>query len=292
MNVLILGSSGTLGTKIYSKLKKKYITKHNGILKRKYDLNKYNKLKTLINNSKPDLIINCAAIVDIDYCEKYKVKSRKINLNLIKQLFKIKKKENLDFQLIHFSTDHVYDGKINVENKENTKISLNNEYSRQKYSAEKICLKNNAIIFRTNFFGQNSRKKGFSDWLYKVFSSKKVKKIYLFKDVYFSPLRLSTIANVIEKIILKKKNLKKFGIYNLCSKNGLSKKDFALNFIKICKLKKVNKKIIFKNVNEVLNIKRSKNMKMCWKKFQSTFNIKLNYLSKEIKDEAIKYAKS
>ena len=33
-------------------------------------------------------------------------------------------------------------------------------------------------------------------------------------------------------------------------------------------------------------------MKMCWKKFQSTFNIKLNYLSKEIKDEAIKYAKS
>ena len=31
---------------------------------------------------------------------------------------------------------------------------------------------------------------------------------------------------------------------------------------------------------------------MCWKKFQSTFNIKLNNLSKEIKDEAIKYAKS
>ena len=43
-------------------------------------------------------------------------------------------------------------------------------------------------------------------------------------------------------------------------------------------------------VNNVLTVKRSKNMKMCWKKFQVTFNIKLNYLSNEIKDESKNYA--
>lgn len=289
MKILILGSSGTLGAAIYSKLKKKYITKHNGILKRKYDLSKISKLKMLIKISKPDLIINCAAIVDINYCEKFKIKSKKINLTLVEQLFRIKKKNHLNFQLIQFSTDHVYDCKKNLENAETSKIFINNEYTRQKYLAEKICLKNQALIFRTNFFGKNTRKKGFSDWLFKTFSSKKISTIYLFKDVYFSPLRIDSIAKIMEKLIFEKNNLLKFGIYNLCSKNGISKKNFALAFIRKCKIDMSNKKIIFKNVNDFLNVKRSKNMRMCYKKFQTTFNIKPKYLSAEIINEAKKY---
>jgi dTDP-4-dehydrorhamnose reductase len=290
MKILILGSSGSLGRVIYAKLKKKHNTKHNGIIKRQYDLSKYGELKILLKKTRPDLILNCAAIVDIDYCEKFKKKSKIINFNLVERLFKIKKKNNLNFQLIQFSTDHVYDGKKGINNKESAKLFFNNEYAHQKYLSENICLKNKAIVFRTNFFGKSIKNFGFSDWLYKVFSSKEDKPIFLFDDVYFSPLRINTIADIMSKLILKKKNLKKFGTYNLCSKYGISKKVFALKFAKDCGLNKIKKKIIFKKVNNVLTVKRSKNMKMCWKKFQVTFNIKLNYLSNEIKDESKNYA--
>ena len=70
--------------------------------------------------------------------------------------------------------------------------------------AEKICLKNKALVFRTNFFGKSiSKNKSFTDWIFRSFKMKK--KIYLFNDVYFNPLRIETIVNVISKIVNEKK---------------------------------------------------------------------------------------
>ena len=47
--------------------------------------------------------------------------------------------------------------------------------------------KNNALIFRIIFGKSISKNKSFSDWVVESFKSKK--KIYLFNDVYFNPLR-------------------------------------------------------------------------------------------------------
>ena len=71
MNILILGSSGLLGNKIYYFLKKRGLNVvHNGLKKRKLDIINLNNLKILFNNQ-PDLIINCAAITNIEKCEKF-----------------------------------------------------------------------------------------------------------------------------------------------------------------------------------------------------------------------------
>ena len=43
--------------------------------------------------------------------------------------------------MIHISTDQLYDNKKNVKNTEKTKVSINNQYSKDKYKAEKIALK-------------------------------------------------------------------------------------------------------------------------------------------------------
>ena len=82
---------------------------------------------------------------------------------------------------------------------------------------------------RTNFFGKSrSKNQSFSDWVYKSFRSKKI--FYLFKDVYFSPLNLFTLSKM---IILVIKNIDRVsGIYNLGSKNCISKKNFAIKFAK------------------------------------------------------------
>ena len=79
------------------------------------------------------------------------------------------------------------------------KVSSSDE--AEKSAQEKICLKNKSLILRTNFFGKSyNKKQSFSDWIFRSFNNKK--EFYLFKDVYFNPLRIYTICNIIKNIII------------------------------------------------------------------------------------------
>ena len=286
MNILLIGSSGLLGRKIFETLRqvKKLHLFHNGIKKRKFNLEKINNLKKIIFKSKPNLIINALGFTNIDLCEKDK-KSHLINVEIIKNIFLIKKKFKLKFNFIQFSTDQIYDSKSKRYNTENSTTVINNKYSKQKLDAEKICLSNSALIFRTNFFGKTqSMNLSFTDWIFRKFRQNK--KFYLFNDIFFNPLRTDTISKIILKIILKNKtNI--HGLYNLGSKGFISKSNFAIEFAKKTKIYKKNYTII--NSNKILNVKRSKNMIMNIKKFIKDFKIKLPSINDEIKNETKNY---
>lgn len=281
MNILILGSSGLLGRELFEFLKsyKKINITHNGLRSRKFDINKKTHLKKLIFDSNPSLIINASGITNIDFCERERKYTYKVNVLAVKKIFEIKKKFKLKFFFIQFSTDQLYDNKNKISNKENDKVYINNEYSKQKLIVEKICLKESATIFRTNFFGKSKYKLSFDQWVFKSFISKKT--FFLFFDQYFSPLRIKTVCKIIKHIIFKKKIIK--GIFNLGSKNGLSKIEFSKVFAK--------KNLIYNNnyipaeINTICKVKRSKNMLLNVKKFEKIFQIKLPTLLNEINSE-------
>ena len=283
MKILILGSSGLLGNKIYYFLKQKKLNvMHNGLEKRNLDLTNLNNFKIILKK-KPDLIINCAAITNIEKCEKFFKKTSKININLAHHIFFLKKKLNLKFIVIFFSTDQFYESK--GFSKEDSKLTIYNNYSYQKLKAEKIYTKNKSIIFRTNFFGKGvALNKSFSDWIYNSFKSNR--KFFLFKDIIFSPVRIDTLCNIIYKIINKKK-LNNSGIYNVGSKGKISKSDFGIYFAK--KLKIYNNKEIICNSSKILKVKRSRNMSMNVKKFEKVFKIKLPKIMSEISNETKNY---
>lgn len=288
MRILVLGSSGMLGKYIFQELKKKHLVFHNGINKKKYSLSDIKKLKKLIIFSKPEVIINAAGFTNIDLCEKNKKKSKIINVKIVENIFKVKKKLKKKFSFIQISTDQIYDCKKNFKAKEIEKPKINNEYTRQKYLAEKVCRKNKAIILRVNFFGLSMvSKDSFSDWIIKSFKRKKT--FYLVDDVFFTPLRMLTIAKIISKI-LKSTNIKKYGVFNLGSKDGISKKNFALKFAKLLNID--NKLYQTKKINNICSTKRSKNMMMNVLKFEKTFKIVLPKVYKEIKDEISSYEKN
>lgn len=283
MKILILGSSGLLGSKIYYFLKKKkFNIVHNGLKKRKLDITSLNNLRIILNK-KPDLIINCAAITNIEKCEKFFKETSKVNIELGNNIFFLKKKLNLNFSLIFFSTDQIYESK--KYSKENSKLVTYNNYSYQKLKAEKIYTKNKSIIFRTNFFGKGiGSHKSFSDWLYNSFKSNK--KFFLFKDIVFNPVRIDTLSNIIYNII-KKKKLNNNGIYNIGSKGKISKSNFGIFFAKMLKI--YNNKEIVCNSSEILKVKRSRNMSMNIRKFEKKFNIRLPSIKREIINEIKNY---
>tara|TARA_Y100000816_G_scaffold193618_1_gene141326 strand:+ start:311 stop:1177 length:867 start_codon:yes stop_codon:yes gene_type:complete len=280
MKVLILGSSGLLGYRLLKFLRtKNLIIISNGLKKSKYNLKSKNNILGLLKQ-KPDWLINCVAMTNIEDCEKNNKEALKINYKILKDLFYLRSKFNFKFKLLHISTDQFYNNKNEISNNENSKVSILNYYTYTKKKAEEICKKNNSIILRTNFFGKShSKKKSFSDWVYEKFTSKK--SFDLLEDVFFSPLRIVSLCKIIYKIILR--NKVDGEIYNLGSKKGLSKKNFAILFAKKLNIYHSNFKTA--KSTKIFKIKRPQNMMMNCRKFEKKFQISLPTLKKELLDE-------
>ena len=277
--ILILGSSGILGSQLVKNLSKKYIILHNGIKKRKYDLTKYSSLENLLNKNKPDLIINCIAITNIEFCEKNKKKTLEINFIISKNIFEIKKNCNLSFKYLFISTDQVYNN--STKSKELSKVKIYNFYTKSKFLAERITLKNKGIVLRTNFFGKVKNRITFTDWVLDKFKNKS-KNFYLINDIHFSPLRIITICRAINKLIVFfPKNSE---IFNLGSATKLTKKEFAIYFAK--KMNIYKKNYISVSYKHFLKVKRPNYMSMNSKKFERYFNFKINSLENELDHES------
>ncbi len=281
MNILILGTSGYLGKSVYFYLKRN--TNHKiigtGLIKKKTDLTNIINLKKIIFKKKPNLIINCSGLTNIDICEKYKKKSLNININLIKNIFFIKKTYNLSFQVIHFSTDQMYNPKKNIKNIESNNFKPINIYSQHKLEAEKICIKNCGMVFRTNLIGKSfSNKISFTDWIYNKIKNKE--KIKGFVDSYYSPLSVITISEILKKII-RKKLYNKNGIYNLGSSDGISKYKLIIKFSK--KIGIFERGLIEKaKINNVCITKRTNYNRLNINKFTREFKINLPKIDKEL----------
>tara|TARA_B100000989_G_scaffold299033_1_gene292261 strand:+ start:3710 stop:4564 length:855 start_codon:yes stop_codon:yes gene_type:complete len=272
--ILIIGSSGLFG----SYLKKNFKYKNHQIIyfKRNLRSNLNNRTfctKYLLKNNF-DVIINLAAITNIDYCEKNKKIAYQTNFELVKNLCNIIDKNSLSTYLIQFSTDQFYNNY--KKNFENHHVCVN-YYAQTKLLAEKSCLKINSIILRTNFSGKSNaiNRVSFSDWIFK--SIKKNKKIYLADDILFNPLSFQTLKKVILKVLKKRVN----GIFNVGSKKGFSKYKFGVVFAKKLNLNLANIiRVKYKDIKFLSS--RNKDMRMRTKRFEEKFNFKLNNLENEI----------
>jgi len=283
LKILILGTSGILGNYLFKYLQKKHEVKHTGLNSRILDFTKKKNLINILNNFNPNVVINCIAITNIDLAEKYKIKTRKINFELVKEILEYNKFKK--FYFINFSTDHVYNNLSQSKNSEKN-ISFNkNFYSKTKILTDNLTKKYDFLSLRINFFGKSFKGKGtFSDWLYVNF--KKNKEINLFIDQYISPLSLKSLSNIISKILYTKI----YGIFNLGSKDQISKKNLAIKLFGYLSNKKKIKYNSVK-VNKICKIKRSNYMGMNSKKFEKKFQIQLPNVNKEIKIVANEYRK-
>ncbi len=282
--ILITGSTGLLGS---------YLTKH--LKRQKFKITKFKRkgLSKLSNihfceryfkKNNYDKIINLSAITNIDYCEKNKLIAKEVNFTLIKNICNVLKKLKRKTHIIQLSTDQFYNSfKTNSEDKK----KCVNYYTKTKLMAEKVCLKSNCTILRTNFVGRSLAfgRTSFSDWIY--YSIKNKRSINLASDIMFSPLSIKSLSKVIFTIIKKPKK----GLYNVGSVKGLSKLNFAKKFSKKVGL---NIDYIYPATHEKLNFfaKRNKDMRMKVQKFEKQFNFKFKSLNLELEQIASEYKRS
>ena len=205
MKIYIAGASGQLGSYLKYKLKNKknikiYTKRYNLLLKESY---------LYLKKINPEVIINCAGLTDVNLCEYNFNKALKLNQTIPSNLNNFCESEKIF--LIHISTDHLYDGKNRIKSRED-QIKIVNNYARSKLMGEDEIKSKNFLILRTNFFGHYKIKKVFFIG-YKIHFKKKIK-IKIFKNIYFSPLHISSLVNLLIRLCYKKIP----GIYNLGSK--------------------------------------------------------------------------
>jgi dTDP-4-dehydrorhamnose reductase len=264
IKIYLAGATGQLGEYLKFKIKKK---KNYKLFDTKIDLSK-KKSFLFLKKLNPDVIINCAGLSSVEDCELNYKKALRLNYSIPKNLNNFCIKENK--YLIHFSTDHLYDSFNNTEND----VKLLNNYAKSKFRGEKTVDISKFLVLRINFFGHYKKKKGLLNWIYKSNKSKKI--INLYNNIFFSPLYIKTVFEILLKII----KLRKAGIYNFGSNNGISKSEFAKFVIKLKKFKINYKEVRYENKKNL--IKRPKNMIMNVKKFEKTFKLKLPNIKKEI----------
>jgi len=121
MKILITGSNGLLGQKLLHKLRQdpsvelfatskgeNRVSEQNGYTYSELDIIDQKQVAELIANKKPDVVINTAAMTNVDLCEDERQDCDALNVEAVRYLADAC--EKIDAHLIQISTDFIFDG--------------------------------------------------------------------------------------------------------------------------------------------------------------------------------------
>ena len=201
--ILIFGSTGMLGTKLYEESKERtYKTigvSRNGQDK-SIDIRDETAVTNLILCCRPDIIINSAALVSHSICESEPTLAYSVNARPVKIMAQVANKTGA--RLVQISTDNYYSGDGNKPHKEEDPITISSEYARTKFAGETFALNHNdSLVIRTNITGfrADSDIISFIEWAVTSLHSKK--KFNLFYDYFASTISTHQAAKVIYDVL-------------------------------------------------------------------------------------------
>lgn len=255
MKIMITGCHGQLGNELQSIIKsgKSEIGKiSDEYLKAEVfpvdidtlDITDFEATNKFINNNKPDVIINCAAMTNVDGCETMQDVAFKVNALGVKNLSVCAKK--VGAKLVHISTDYVFEGNGTKPYIEWDMINPQSVYGASKALGEKYALSFNdkTFIVRTS-------------WLYGYVGKNFVKTvrrvirnnggITVVDDQRGNPTNANDLAHHILKLALTED----YGIYHCTGEGECSWYDFAVkiaefsgfgNVVLPCSTKEYNEK--------------------------------------------------
>ena len=186
------------------------------------DLLEQGALEKLFALSKPDALIHCAAMADVDACQADPAGSRRLNAVLPGELAEGCASHGIP--MIHISTDAVLDGTFTDFYTEQDAPNPLGVYARTKLAGELAVQAVNpqAIIARVNFFG------------WSLSGTRSLAEFFLnnlreglpsngFTDVFFCPMFVGDLAEILLQLLEKGLS----GLYHVVGSEVLSKYEFG-----------------------------------------------------------------
>lgn len=224
--ILITGSNGLLGQKLVSLLKNDHqllatssgqniINDKSNYSYSSLDITDAKSVELLFHSFKPDVVINTAAMTNVDGCEDEKDKCFDINVKAVQTLADLCQDSNA--HLIHISTDFIFDGQDGPYKEDDLANPLS-YYGKSKYESELVLdeSKANWTILRTIILygtADNLKRNNIVLWGRKAL--KDGQSLNIIDDQFRSPTLAEDLAQAC-RLALEKNAL---GIYNASGKD-------------------------------------------------------------------------
>ncbi|MCP4143298.1 MAG: SDR family oxidoreductase [Chloroflexi bacterium] len=236
MKILVTGASGLLGLNLGLRMHERYsiVGQDRGKLAStpfelvRADLLDPSACSRLIDSVRPDAVIHTAALANLESCENDPATSRLLNAEVPSLLAESCTKH--DIQLIHISTDAVFDGtKEGIYTEEDTPNPAG-VYAATKLQGEEnvLSIYPQAAVARVNFFGWSlSGTRSLSEFFFNTLGAGKT--CNGFDDVYFCPMFVGDLADTL--IGMLEKSLS--GTYHVVGSRAITKYEFGQEIAKV-----------------------------------------------------------
>jgi len=236
MKILLTGSNGLLGQKLVKLITnqsnhdliatargKNRLTDGNYTFK-SLDITKREEVDQAIDALKPDVIINTAAMTNVDFCEADKEGCDALNIDAVEHLIKACERNNTF--LIHLSTDFIFDGENGPYDEEAQPNPLS-YYGESKLKSEELVKASGidwAIVRTVLVYGiaENMSRSNIILWVKKSLEDQ----IHI--NVVDDQWRTPTLAEDLAKGCLLIAEKKAKGVFNISGKDLLTPYEMAI----------------------------------------------------------------
>ena len=185
------------------------------------DLARPGSIGEILDQAKPDVVLHCAALANVDQCERQPELAWRLNADLPEEVAQAAAGRGI--ALAHVSTDAVFDGQTGGYTEESQPNPLG-VYARTKLAAEHEVLQAypDALVARVNFYGWSlSGQRSLAEFFFNHLSAGTP--VRGFTDVFFCPLEVTLLAETLMRLVEAHCN----GIYHVVSGECLSKYEFG-----------------------------------------------------------------
>jgi dTDP-4-dehydrorhamnose reductase len=179
-------------------------------------------VREMIASVRPKWVLNCAALANLDECEKNPAKARAMNVTGPANLAAAC--AEFGARLVQISTDSVFDGNRGNYSEDDVPSPVN-VYASSKLEGERAVRQAlpQSLVIRTNFIGIPVKPgAGLADWI--ATSIESGTPIEGFGDVIFSPLLATTLAERLFNMM----DAGLHGLYHLGASDSISKYHLAV----------------------------------------------------------------
>ena len=225
LTILVTGANGQLGNELKSLAPGYPYCQFLFVTKEELNIGNFNDPIKYFAGHSIDYCINCAAFTAVDKAETEKETAFLINADAVAVLAKICFKNQT--QLIHISTDYVFDGTSKQPYKETDNTSPASVYGQSKLQGEELAIKHcpSAIIIRTAWL-YSSFKNNFVKTMLRLMKEKD--SINVVSDQFGCPTYCADLALALMQVIESGKSKEKPGIYHYTNAGTTNWYEFAV----------------------------------------------------------------
>ena len=234
MQIVVTGAAGLLGSNVVSVGNGRehdivgtyHSTKPSfGVPLYELDICDTDRFRELLDEHEPDVVINCAAMTDVDGCESASSTASEVNGEAPGELAAACEEHNVDF--VHVSTDYVFDGTKTETYAESDEPSPVQEYGASKLDGERAVQSShsNPLIARLSFVYGIDRSTGeltgFPAWVRGRLEDRE--ETPLFVDQHVTPSRAGSTAETLVDAVENDSS----GLFHVASRSCVTPYEFG-----------------------------------------------------------------